>query len=173
MNVSIKEETEADFADVYQLNRSAFGQESEATLVELLRNSNSFVPGLSLVATIENKVVGHILFTQIKIKNTSDNEYQSLALAPMAVKPELQNQGIGTALVTAGLAKARELGHLSVIVLGHENYYPRFGFQPAVKWNITSPFDVPSNTFMAIELIDGALKTVSGIVEYQKEFYEV
>ena len=169
MKVEVRQETETDFAAVYELNKTSFGQDVEATLVDLLRNSNAFIPELSLVATTANTIVGHILFTKIKISN-DEEEFESLALAPMAVRPDLQRQGIGGQLIRYGLHKARELGYTSVIVLGHEQYYPKFGFEPAEKWNIKSPYDVPSNVFMGIELVSEGLKNVSGMVQYSKEF---
>ena len=170
MQVVIREETQADFPAIHQLNTAAFGQEQEANLVDLLRNSAAFVPGLSLVASAGDRIVGHILFTKIKIKDQQGEEYESLALAPMAVVPELQKHGIGGQLVQSGLAKAKALGYTSVIVLGHEHYYPRFGFAPANRWNILPPFEVPENFFMALELVEGGLKGVSGTVEYPEEF---
>lgn len=170
MQVVIREETPADVPVVYELNKAAFDQELEAHLVDLLRHSEAFIPGLSLVATLDDQVVGHILFTRIRIKDPQGNEFESLALAPMAVAPKLQNKGIGGQLINSGLAKARTLGYTSVIVLGHEHYYPRFGFAPANRWNILPPFEVPENVFMAIELVEGGLKGVSGTVEYPKEF---
>lgn len=173
MKVEIRQETEADFSDVYKLNLSAFEQDTEAKLVELLRKSDAFIPSLSFVATVDNKIVGHILFTKIKIRNDKGNEYDSLALAPMAVKPELQRQGIGGQLVRYGLAKARELGHESVIVVGHEHYYPKFGFVPAGKWHIKAPFEVSANVFMGIELVKDGLKDITGTVKYPKEFEAV
>jgi predicted N-acetyltransferase YhbS len=88
----------------------------------------------------------------------------------MAVVPEFQRQGIGGELIKHGLDKAKELKYKSVIVLGHEPYYPKFGFAPASKWNIKSPYDVPENVFMAIELVKDGLKDVSGTVRYPKEF---
>ncbi|WP_455367207.1 GNAT family N-acetyltransferase, partial [[Eubacterium] cellulosolvens] len=115
-------------------------------------------------------IVGHILFSKIKIRGEKDHE--TLALAPMAVLPKFQKQGIGGKLIREGLNKARELGFDSVIVLGHNEYYPRFGFERASKWNITCPFEVPDEAFMAIELNPGALSVKAGIVEYPKEFSE-
>lgn len=173
MKVEIRQETEADFSDVYEVNQSAFEQDTEARLVELLRNTDAFIPSLSLVAAIDNKIVGHILFTKIKIRNDEGNEYDSLALAPMAVKPALQRQGIGGQLIRYGLSEARELGHKSVIVVGHEHYYPKFGFVPAGKWQIKAPFEVPANVFMAVELVEDGLKDISGTVEYPKAFEAV
>jgi putative acetyltransferase len=103
MEVEIRKEVVSDFPDVYDLNKVSFGQESESKLVELLRKSNAFIPELSLVATMNNKIVGHILFTKIKIKDDSSKEFESLALAPMAVRPDLQKQGIGEKLIRCGL----------------------------------------------------------------------
>jgi len=97
-------------------------------------------------------------------------EYEALVLAPMAVLPEFQRQGIGGKLIREGLNKAKELGFDSVTVLGHKDYYPRFGFERASKWNIKSPFEVPDEAFMAIELKPGALAEKTGTLEYPEEF---
>ncbi len=121
-----------------------------------------------MVAQIDNEIVGHILFTKIQI--IGNEIYDSLALAPMAVLPEFQNHQIGSALVRAGLKKAKDLKFKSVIVLGHKNYYPKFGFQKASNWQIKCPFEVPDEAFMAIELIKNGLENISGIVQYPKAF---
>ena len=169
--VTIRQETEADFVDVFEINRLAFGQENEAKLVNALRNNKTvFVPELSIVATEENKIVGHILFSKINIKDDIGHIKESLALAPMAVTPNLQKKGIGGLLIHRGLEVAKALGYESVIVLGHEHYYPKFGFEPAKKWNIKAPFEVPVNVFLAIELRPNGLKNTMGTVEYPKEF---
>ncbi len=170
MEFEIRNEVVSDFPDVYDLNKASFGQESEPKLVELLRKSNAFIPELSLVATMSNKIVGYILFTKIKIKEDNGKEFESLALAPMAVRPELQKQGIGGKLIRYGLNKATQLGYKSVIVLGHEHSYPKFGFVPMARWTIKAPFDVPTNVFMGIELVKNGLADVSGTVQYPKEF---
>jgi predicted N-acetyltransferase YhbS len=122
------------------------------------------------VATIENKIVGHILFSRIVIIDNNQNEFESLALAPIAVRPEYQKKGIGGQLIKSGIDKARELKFKSIIVLGHEHYYPKFGFVPTVKWKIIAPFDVSPNVFMGLELVIDGLKNVSGTVKYPKEF---
>lgn len=173
MKILIRPETTADFVAIHELNKTAFGQDNEAKLVDLLRQSDAFIPGLSLVAMLDNDIVGHILFTKIKIKGEQGNIFNSLALAPMAVQPTLQNRGIGGQLIRHGLKTAKALGYQSVIVLGHEHYYPKFGFVPAEKWQIKAPFDVPSNVFMGIELVKDGLKGISGTVEYPKEFEAV
>lgn len=173
MKTLIRQEKEEDIARVFEVNKLAFKQENEAKLVDLLRKSNAFIPELSLVAVIDNIVIGHILFTKIKIVATDKTETESLALAPMAIIPAFQQKGIGGQLIKSGLTMARELQYQSVIVLGHEHYYPKFGFKPAAKWNIQSPYAVPASFFMALELLPDGLKNVSGLVQYPKEFETV
>jgi len=170
MELKIRQENKDDIKEIYEINSLAFGQENEAKLVDLLRESDTFIPELSLVAIIDNKIVGHILFTKIKIVDDKQNEFDSLALAPMAVRPDNQKNGIGGLLIGAGLNKARELNFKSIIVLGHKHYYSKFGFVPTNKWNIKSPFNVPVEAFMGIELIKDGLKNVCGMVKYPKEF---
>ena len=169
MKLSIRPEQPSDIAGIHELNKTAFGQDNEANLVDLLRESEHFVPELSLVAIADAGIIGYILFSKVTIAN-GDNRHQTLALAPIAIHPAFQKQGIGSKLITQGLQLARELGFTSVIVLGHEQYYPRFGFLPASRWGIRPPIDVPSNVFMAIELVPGSLANISGIVEYPVEF---
>jgi putative acetyltransferase len=169
MIITVRPEQQSDIGEIHELNQLAFGQENEARLVELLRSAPGYVPGLSLVAIVENALVGHILFSKIFVVN-GDARYSTLALAPMSVHPNYQKQGIGSRLITQGLESARDLGFGSVVVLGHEHYYPRFGFLPASRWGIRAPIDVPDNVFMAIELVPGSLQNVSGVVEYPVEF---
>ena len=168
----IRIENQEDFAAVYELNKKAFGQTEEPDLVDKLRESDRFIPDLSLVAEIDNKVVGHILFTKIFIQ--SEGVYkESLALAPMAVLPEIQKEGIGKQLIKRGVEKAKSLGYESIVVLGHTEYYPKFGFMPASKFGITAPWEVPDDVFMVLELKDNALKSVSGLVNYAQAFMEL
>jgi predicted N-acetyltransferase YhbS len=172
--ITIRQEVAADHSAVYALNCAAFGQDNEAKLVNALRKNNAaFIPELSLVAMSDDKVVGYILFTRIKIVDYHGTEHESLALAPIAVGPEFQKNGIGGLLISQGLLKAQEAGFRSVIVLGHEHYYPRFGFVPTTVWHIKAPFEVPANAFMGIELVKGGLDHISGTVRYPKEFEEV
>lgn len=173
MKVTVRQENKNDFKAVFEVNKLAFGQDNEAKLVEFLRESNTFIPELSLVATLDHKIVGHILFTKIKIVGDNNSETESLALAPMAVRPEFQYKIIGKQLIERGIDRARELHYKSVIVLGHEHYYPKFGFVPADKWNIRSLYNVPANAFMALELITDGLKHTSGLVKYPREFETV
>ena len=173
MEALIRAERNEDRDAIASVNREAFGRDEEANLVELLRDSDAFIPELSLVAEMDSAVVGHILFTKIRIIDSLNHCFDSLALAPVAVHSAYQKIGVGSALIKEGLYRAREIGYLSAIVMGHENYYPRFGFVPASRWNITAPFDVPDECFMAVELVESGLKNVSGMVLYAKEFEAV
>lgn len=172
----IRQENKNDFKEVFNLIEKAFKTEQfsdhkEQFLVQRLRNSKAFIPELSIVAEIKGKVVGYILVTKLKIKNEL-NEFDSLALAPVSVLPEFQNRGIGGKLIIKAHEIAKDLGYKSIILLGHENYYPRFGYEQADKYGIELPFEVPKENCMVIELIENGLNGVSGIVEYPKEFNE-
>jgi len=171
MNIVIRKEEPKDYTDVYEVNRLAFQQENESKLVEKIRKGKNFIPELSLVAEIDKKIVGHILFSRITI--VGDSVYESLALAPMAVIPKFQKKGIGSKLIMQGIEKAKELGFSSIVVLEHKDYYPKFGFQRASKWSIKCPFEVPDEAFMAIELTENAFKGKAGAVKYPDEFMEV
>jgi putative acetyltransferase len=169
LDITLRFEKSRDYKDITRINDLAFGQKNEGILIEHLRKNRDFLPELSIVAEKDGIIIGHILFFPIQIKS-KDNSYKSVSLAPMAVLPEYQNQGIGGKLIRYGLEKCREKGYQSVIVLGHPEYYPRFGFEKASKWGIRPPFEAPDEAFMAIELIEGGLKGISGVVEYPDEY---
>jgi predicted N-acetyltransferase YhbS len=168
MDILIRKEEKKDYNDIFDVNRLAFGQEEESRLVNRIRNGSNFIPDLSLVAEKDGKIIGHILFSRIKIKGNSI--FECLALAPMAIVPEFQKKGVGSQLIEAGISKAKELNYKSIIVLGHKNYYPRFGFKKASKYNIKCPFEVPEEAFMVLELSKNALKDKAGTVIYPPEF---
>ncbi|MBT2218066.1 N-acetyltransferase [Virgibacillus dakarensis] len=178
MNIIIKQEQVEDYKVTEEVVKCAFANaehsdKNEHNLVSRIRNSNVFIPELSLVAMNKdnNKQVGHILLSKIKIMN--DNQIvESLALAPVSVLPEYQNKGVGRCLILEALKEATELGYNSVVVLGHPEYYPKFGFKKASIWGIEAPFEVPDEAFMAIELRENALNKVSGVVEYPSVFFE-
>lgn len=169
--MKIRQETPQDFQAVYEINHLAFEQEGESQLIEKIRKGKTFVRELSLVAVQNEKVIGHILFSKIKI--IGEQSYPSLTLAPMAVHPDFQNKGIGSKLVIAGLQIAKNLSFEHVIVLGHKDFYPNFGFQKASKWGVQCPFEVPDDHFMAIELLEGSLENKGGFVKYPPVFNEV
>ncbi|COE53431.1 N-acetyltransferase [Staphylococcus warneri] len=176
MNFIIRQEREEDYRDTEEVVRKAFENEtysdqSEHTLVAKLRKSEVFVPDLSLVAVYEDKIIGHILLSKILI-DTEDKKVESLALAPISVLPEYQNKGVGRKLIQQALTIAEKLDFESVIVMGHEAYYPKFGFKKASHWGIQAPFEIPDELLMAIELKDNGLDHVSGVIQYSNAFFE-
>jgi predicted N-acetyltransferase YhbS len=176
MEIIIRKENENDYFIVEKIIKEAFENEAysdhkEHFLVSRLRKSNSFIPELSLVAEYDGLIVGHILLTKLIIKNENE-KFDSLALAPVSVKKEFQNKGVGSKLILESHKVAKELGYKSIILLGHKDYYPRFGYEPTVKYNIKSPFEVQDDFYMIVKLEENALDNVSGLVEYPQEFFE-
>jgi len=169
--IIIREERPEDVVGIRQVNEQAFGSPVEANLVDLLRTRGKV--SLSLVATQNDRIVGHILFSLVRVESEGGVFDAALGLAPMAVLPGLQKQGIGSQLVKRGLEHCRKSGYECVVVLGHAEYYPRFGFVPASRYGLTCEYDVPDEVFMALELREGALQGRAGVARYQPEFKEV
>jgi putative acetyltransferase len=168
--ITIRPETQADKAAVYWINKRAFnGRDTEPALVDAVRDLDNFIPELSLVAEQNGQIVGHILFSHINIE-TENGQASAIALAPMAVLPEYQKQGIGSALVLRGLEECKRLGYTIVIVLGHTTYYPRFGFSAALAKSLECPYGDCGEAWMAMELVPGALNGVFGRVVYPSVF---
>jgi putative acetyltransferase len=165
--VSIRTEQPQDYSAVFLVNERAFGTSDEARLVDQVRPVVQ--PLISLVAVLEDKVVGHILFTPVAIEGDA-KAWRAMALGPMAVLPEYQNQGIGSSLVLAGLDACRRIGEQVVFVLGHPEFYPRFGFQPAAGKSLRYKRPDFDPYFMVAELAPGALNYMSGLVKYHSEF---
>jgi len=165
----IRTEIDTDRDAVYEINVEAFGTPSEANLVDVLRDQTH--PVVSFVAEDEGELMGHIMFSPVSL--SGHPELKIMGLAPMAVAPDHQCKGIGSALVRAGLERCRELGFAAVVVIGHPEYYPRFGFSPAFQFDIASEFEVPEEAFLAIELQAGALSRKSGTVKYHAAFHNV
>lgn len=165
----IRRENEKDYEEIYALVKQAFESAEQADgneqdLVNNLRSGNAYIPELSLVAEIDEKIVGHIMFSKAFVGNC-----EVLALAPLSVLPAYQRQGIGTALIKEGHRIAGKLGYSYSVVLGSENYYPKAGYLPADEYGIKAPFDVPRNNFMAYKLRD-IVPEISGTMKYAKEF---
>ena len=165
----IRTEKPEDEVAIRHVNEEAFGQKAEAEIVDKLRNRN--VVALSLVAAQADQVVGHILFSPVTVE-TELSSFEAIALAPMAVLPAYQRKGIGSQLIRAGLKECRRLGHEILVVLGHPDYYPRFGFIPAKAKGIACEFEVPEEAWMILELRKGALAGRRGVVKFQPEFSE-
>ncbi|MEQ9406447.1 MAG: N-acetyltransferase [Fuerstiella sp.] len=166
MNLLVRSERPADRLSVRHVNRTAFDTDQEADLVDALRDSG--FAETSLVAVADGQLIGHILFSPVSI---IDNTVvvPALSLAPMAVAPSHQRQGIGTKLVETGLESCRKLGHRIVVVLGDPHFYRRFGFSSEDARPLKSPFG-ETDAWMALELIPGSLNNVKGLVRYAPPF---
>ena len=165
--IEIRPERPDDVAAIREVNRLAFAQEDEADLVDALRAGGFAVA--SLVAEDAGRIVGHIFFSRLPIE-AAGRVIEAAALAPMAVLPDRQCEGIGSALVRAGLAVCREAGIAAVVVLGHPDYYPRFGFSSHAARGLRSPFPGAGPAFMALELVAGALDAHDATVRYAPPF---
>jgi putative acetyltransferase len=161
----VRDEQPYDRKQVRMVNEGAFGRPDEADLVDRLRAEGAVL--LSLLAEVENQIIGHLLFSRMTVE-TAQGPVAAISLAPLAVLPEHQGRGVGSRLVRTGLAMLRDRGERIVIVLGHEEYYPRFGFSTEKARYLVSPF--PPESFMALELWDGALAGIQGAVRYPSAF---
>lgn len=166
----VRAERAQDAAAVREVNLAAFDGPAEADLVDALRTNCD--DSLSLVAVDAGRVVGHALFSPVFIE-TASGRAEGMGLGPVAVLPERQRQGIGTALLEAGIAELRQRGCPFVIVLGHPAYYGRFGFTPAIDRGVHCEWDVPTEAFMILVLDEAALAGVAGIARYCPEFASV
>jgi len=164
--VQIRSELPADIPQIHAVNAAAFETRLEADLVDALRQTAD--PLISLIADDGGRVVGHILFSPVTLSGQRDA--QIMGLAPMAVLPDEQRRGIGSALVREGLTRCKDLGYGAVVVVGHRDYYPRFGFKPAAAFNLTCEYDVPADVFMALELTPNYLRGKSGTIHYDSAF---
>lgn len=167
--MNIRQANDQDYQEIYNVVEESFktalhtdGDEQE--LVIRLKNSEVHIPELSLVAEKDNKIVGHIMLTETKVGSTTQ-----LLLAPLAILPEYQNQGIGSKLILEAHKIAEKLNYDFIILVGHDTYYPRFGYRPAKEFGIKSPFEIPDEVFMAYPLKDRHMK-LNATIEYVEEF---
>lgn len=165
----VRAEEERDREPIRALNTAAFENAAEANLVDALREQAR--PVVSLVAEDAGKIVGHIMFSPVVVAGHA--EVRIMGLAPMAVDPRRQRQGVGAALVRAGLERCRDLGFGAVVVLGHASYYPRFGFRPAAPFGVRSAYEAPEEAFMLIELVPGYIHGLSGTVQFHEAFNDL
>ncbi len=172
MQVKIKRVKKSDFEEVNMLLQVAFNGESVAQILDELKETAEFIPELTRVARINDQIIGIIVYSHAQIIK-GKKIFDTISMAPMAVLPAYQNLGIGGELIRNSFAKARSLNYQSVIVMGHEDYYPRFGFKRASEFGIVCPFDVPDENFMAIELFPDTLSGISGKVKYPPLFHDM
>lgn len=168
-NMIIRLEKTDDHKAIREVNLKAFPSDVEATLIERLRTSMNFI---SMVAVVDGNVVGHIAFSPLTIENENES-FPALILAPIAVLPEYQKQGIGSKLVERGIVECRNQGHSLIILVGHPEYYPRFGFKSAEQYGIQHPFEVPEDVFMVYELVPNTLHNVNGVLKYSLAFEDL
>jgi len=176
MKITLRQETQADHDDVFQLTEAAFKEmiysdHSEHHLVNRLRDSDAFIPALSIVAELDGKIVGHILLTKVTIEKGNE-AFEILTLAPVSVLPAYHRKGIGSQLIEEAHRKAKAMGFKAVVLLGHKDYYPRFGYKLCKHYGIQLPFDSPEENCMIIPLYPNALKGISGVVKYPKAFFD-
>jgi putative acetyltransferase len=166
--VTIRPEHPDDIVSVRALNEKVFGQPTEAAIVDSIRATCP--DAVSLVAVDDSQIVGHIFFSPVFVSGERGT-IQGMGLAPMAVLPERQRQGVGSKLVQAGIDVIRERNCPLIIVLGHPEYYPRFGFVPASLHGLSCQWDgVPDEAFMALILDEATMTNVSGTIRYRDEF---
>ena len=166
--IEIRNEIPADVPAIRDVNERAFGGRAEAQLVDRLRAANKAVA--SLVARHGDRIVGHILFSAVNVAN-APRTVRAVGLAPMSVLPEFQKTGIGSRLVRDGLAACQQAGYDIVVVLGHADYYSRFGFYRAKDYGLDNEYQA-LDAFMVLELTRGVLQTISGLVQFAPEFQE-
>ena len=166
MLIEIRKERPADIPAIRGLNRRAFDQDQEANIVDALRSNGAAL--LSLVATNDDRVVGHIMYSPAKIGGVT-----GAGLGPMAVLPEHQRQGVGGKLIEAGNRQLRDSGCPFIVVVGHADYYPRFGFRPARPLRVTCEWEVPDNVFLLLVLDPASMQGVAGMAKYRPEFSTV
>jgi putative acetyltransferase len=164
----IREEIAEDIPGIFEINEAAFGRPEEALLVDRLRARKAFI--YSLVAVQDGQLVGHALISPILIQSDTGVVIVVAGLGPVAIRPSYQKQGIGGELITTGIELCREASYSAIVVLGHPDYYPRFGFQPAARFGISSPYDVPDDAFMVLELEKGVIGELNGVARYHPEF---
>lgn len=172
--MNIREEKSKDYHKIYDFVKEAFltakvtdGIEQE--YVNALRKSNKYIPSLALILEKNSDIIGYIMFTKLYLKESKEEGF--LLLAPLAVKKEFRSQKFGEALVKAGFKRARALGYKAVFLVGDPCYYSRFGFKSSKEYNISNTNDIPYEFCLAFELTKGALKGISGEIDYMEDYH--
>jgi putative acetyltransferase len=167
--IKVREERPEDIEAIRVINQDAFGQSQEGQIVDALRANAAVL--LSMVAALDGCVIGHILYSPVFI-DSGGKKVIGAGLGPMAVLPRYQRQGVGRKLIESGNNRLRQAGCPFIVVLGHPDYYPRFGFKPASAYGIRCEWDVPDDVFMAIIMDHLKMEGVSGLAKYRREFAE-
>ena len=170
MSLSIRQELRSDYEQIDALLGSAFQGKQEVVLVNQIRESQDYIPGLSFVAVDNNAIVGHLLFSKIQLTFDSGEACQILSLAPLSVLPQHQKQGVGSALVLHGLNEVRKSAYPLIVVVGHPQYYLKFDFVLAKPFGLRLKYEVPDNAFFVMEIEKGFLHQRSGLVEFPEYF---
>jgi putative acetyltransferase len=172
MSIIIRTENKYDYIQVHNVNFVAFGnREDEAKLVERIRATQNFISQLSIVAEMHEEIVGHLLMSKAEIVE-EENRHEVIVLAPIAVKPEYQKQGIGKQLIYEGVNRCKQMGYFIVLLIGHPSYYNKFGFKPARQYGLELiQFKVPDEVFMVCELKEDELMKVKGELKYPSAFF--
>lgn len=172
---TIRPETHDDYQSIYQLNKTAFGRENEAVLIDNIRDSYNYIPTLSLVAIINDQIVGYIMFSYIDLINYHAfgvNKMKTLGLAPLAVAPTHQKQGIASQLIATGFQLASDRGEPLIVILGEPGFYQKFGCLPAINYQIESASNIPSKYWM-IKPLENYHDLYKGQVNYPEYFNDV
>ncbi|UQZ32620.1 GNAT family N-acetyltransferase [Paenibacillus sp. PK3_47] len=167
----IRTETAGDYRGVFELNYRAFGnREDESRLIERIRDSEEFIPELSIVAEDNGAIVGHVLLSKAKVVSEL-TENDVLVLAPLAVHPDAQGRGTGGLLIEEAKRRSSGLGYSVILLIGHPGYYPKFGFKPARQYGLELlQFPVPDDVFQVCELEEGGLDGIKGELRYPGAF---
>jgi putative acetyltransferase len=172
MNIIVRPETSEDYDAVRLVNLAAFDTSVEADLVDAMREEPEYVPELSLIAELDGQIVGHALFSEVTVEQES-SEVKALSLGPIAVLPDHQSQGIGSAMMHEGHKRGRAMGYPFVVLIGHPWYYPRFGYVPARQYGLVPLWDVSDEVFMVCELEPGSLENAAGKIRYPRPFRDL
>lgn len=166
--ITVRPETAEDIRAIDVVHISAFGGEAEAHLVSALRESTTYNRELSQVAELGGRIVGHVLLTRVLLRKDGEEKHV-LALGPMSVVPSQSHRGIGSELINASIKLAKDKGYGAIVVLGHPEYYKRFGFVPARDLRVSCNLPAPEDALTAMEIVDGNLAG-GGHVEYPEPF---
>ncbi|MGZ9584488.1 GNAT family N-acetyltransferase [Paenibacillus marinisediminis] len=172
MTIRVRTEQHEDHQAIRDVNIAAFdNRNDEADLVDRIRQSLYYVPMLSIIAEDDGEIVGHLMLSEAEVTE-GDQHHKVIALAPIAVMPDRQREGIGKLLIEVGLKRCKELGYSLVLLIGHPTYYPKFGFVPARAHGLElRQFQVPDEVFMVYELQEHALERISGELKYPPAFF--